>query len=61
MAETPGRNTDEASRCPPKRETPVAEAADNSRSWSCPVSVDSEGLGFHAASWSLLSKAMGDC
>ena len=32
MAETPGRNTSEASRCPPKRETPVAEAADNSRS-----------------------------
>ena len=32
MAETPGRNTGEASRCPPKRETLVAEAADNSRS-----------------------------
>ena len=29
--------------------------------WSCPDSVDSEGLGFHAASWSLLSKAIGDC
>ena len=29
--------------------------------WSYPDSVDSEGLGFHAASWSLLSKGIGDC
>ena len=29
--------------------------------WSCPDSVDREGLGFHAASWSLLSKTIGDC
>ena len=24
--------------------------------WSCPVSMDIEGLGFHAASWSLLTR-----